>query len=387
MRGWSELADRVAATTRTSEKTSLLARYLAPLEEPELRAAATFLAGRPFAETDQRAMGLGWATIAAVVSNLASVPAGALGEAYDRSSDLGQAVAEVLRLRPEEPDAFAWPTLTEVSAAFAAMEAASGAAAKGAVLADLLRLCDCLTAKYVVKILTGELRIGLREGLLEAAIAAAFDRPQPAVSMALDAHRGHGRDRGSRHGRPAPRGAAPAHAPDQVHARFPGRGCRRHRRSPGANGLGGGQVRRHPRPAPPRRRRRAAVQPRPPRHQRSVSGDRRGGPEPGLGRNPRRRDPCLCRRPRAALPEAAGSTGPEGSRNLDPVGSAGDLRCLRSSGGWAAGGRLRCRIQRPARGERRVRQRDRVRGSGAAADRAARGASPAAGGSVPALRR
>jgi DNA ligase-1 len=130
-------------------------------------------------------MGLGWATIAAVVSNLASVPAGALGEAYDRSSDLGQAVAEVLRLRPEEPDAFAWPTLTEVSAAFAAMEAASGAAAKGAVLADLLRLCDCLTAKYVVKILTGELRIGLREGLLEAAIAAAFDRPQPAVSMAL----------------------------------------------------------------------------------------------------------------------------------------------------------------------------------------------------------
>ena len=185
MRGWSELADRVAATTRTSEKTSLLARYLAPLEEPELRAAATFLAGRPFAETDQRAMGLGWATIAAVVSNLASAPAGALGEAYDRSSDLGQAVAEVLWLRPEEPDAFRWPSLTEVAATFSEMEAVSGAAAKGAILADLLRRCDCLTAKYVVKILTGELRIGLREGLLEAAIAAAFDRPQPDVSMAL----------------------------------------------------------------------------------------------------------------------------------------------------------------------------------------------------------
>src|SRR5450756_1172493 len=40
-------------------------------------------------------------------------------------------------------------------------------------------------AKYVVKILTGELRIGLREGLLEAAIAEAFDYPQPVVSMAL----------------------------------------------------------------------------------------------------------------------------------------------------------------------------------------------------------
>jgi hypothetical protein len=65
MRGWSELAERVAATTRTSEKTSLLARYLATLPSQELCAAATFLAGRPFAEADQRAVGLGWATIAA----------------------------------------------------------------------------------------------------------------------------------------------------------------------------------------------------------------------------------------------------------------------------------------------------------------------------------
>jgi hypothetical protein len=43
---------------------------------------------------------LGWATIAAAVSRVAGAPAGALGEAYDRSSDLGQAVADVLALRP-----------------------------------------------------------------------------------------------------------------------------------------------------------------------------------------------------------------------------------------------------------------------------------------------
>jgi DNA ligase-1 len=185
MLGWSELADRVAGATRTSEKTSLLARYLALLPAPELRAAATFLAGRPFAEVDQRSIGLGWATIAAVVSHLAGAPAGALGEAYDRSSDLGQAVADVLALRPEAPDPGLSPTLEEVAEAFAAIEAATGPAAKGVIFAALLERCDALTAKYVVKILTGELRIGLREGLLEAAIAEAFDYPQPIVSMAL----------------------------------------------------------------------------------------------------------------------------------------------------------------------------------------------------------
>jgi DNA ligase-1 len=185
MLGWSELAERVAGTTRTSQKTTLLARYLAELPAPELRAAAIFLTGRPFAEADQRVTGLGWATIAAVVCQLAGSPAGALGEAYDRSSDLGVAVGEVLALRPEQPAPELSPSLREVAEAFATIEATPGSAAKGAVLAMLLKRCDALTAKYVVKILTGELRIGLREGLLEAAIAEAFDRPQAAVGRAL----------------------------------------------------------------------------------------------------------------------------------------------------------------------------------------------------------
>ena len=185
MRGWSELADRVGGATRTSEKTSLLARYLATLPASELRAAATFLAGRPFAEADQRAVGLGWATIAAVVSRMADAPAGALGEAYDNSSDLGQAVADVLALRPDPPDPILSPSLEEVAETYAAVEAAPSAAVRSAIFARSLERCDALTAKYVVKVLTGELRIGLREGLLEAAIAEAFDRPQAAVSMAL----------------------------------------------------------------------------------------------------------------------------------------------------------------------------------------------------------
>jgi DNA ligase-1 len=184
MRGWSELAERVGATSRTSEKTSLLARYLAGLSEADLRPAAVFLTGRPFAEADQRAMGLGWAAIAATVTRLAGIPVGALGEAYDRSSDLGTAVADVLARRRKPPDPGHSPSVAEVAAAFAEIQAASGAAAKSDAFAALLTRCDALTAKYVAKILSGDLRIGLREGLLEAAIAEAFGRPQDEVQWA-----------------------------------------------------------------------------------------------------------------------------------------------------------------------------------------------------------
>src|SRR5687768_3528678 len=96
MRRWSELAERVAGTTRTSEKTALLADYLRSLAPVELPIATVFLTGRPFPESDQRAAGLGWAAIATTVTALAGVPRSALGEAYDRSSDLGVAVGDVL---------------------------------------------------------------------------------------------------------------------------------------------------------------------------------------------------------------------------------------------------------------------------------------------------
>lgn len=185
MRRWSEVAERVAATTRTSEKTRLLADELRTLSPGELSIAAVFLAGRPFSEVDGRSTGLGWAAISAAVTELAGATAGALGEAYDRSSDLGIAVADLLgRADGHRPPTGDPPTLTETAEAFSAIEAASGPAAKGAIFSELLARCDPLTAKYVVKILSGDLRIGLREGLLEAAIATAFERPLDAVKRA-----------------------------------------------------------------------------------------------------------------------------------------------------------------------------------------------------------
>src|SRR5439155_5302530 len=72
----------------------------------------------------------------------------------------------------------------DVAGVLAAIESSSGGAAKGALFEALLARSDALTGKYIVKVLTGELRIGLREGLLEAAIARAFDRPLDEVKTA-----------------------------------------------------------------------------------------------------------------------------------------------------------------------------------------------------------
>ena len=187
MREWAEVAEAVASTTKKLEKTRLLAEYLSSLSPQALPLAAVYLTGRTFPETRQRVLGLGWSNLAQLVVGLAAAAPHALAEHYDQSSDLGQAIHDLLA---EAESAGRWhpagdpPTLPDVAATFEAVADASGSAAKSEPFARLLARSDPMTAKYIAKIVSGELRIGLREGLLEDAIARAFGRPLADVQWA-----------------------------------------------------------------------------------------------------------------------------------------------------------------------------------------------------------
>jgi len=183
---WAETAEQVRATRKTSEKAAAVASYLRSLDDTDLAIATVYLSGRPFPERDQRKIGLGWRAVTAVVEDVAGAEEGALSAAYDRSSDVGMAVEELLTTVGHELTGNAL-SLRDVAAGFDALAGTRGKdvkARKAAVFADLLRRADPLTARYVVAILGGELRIGLREGHLDKAIATAFERDLAAVQWA-----------------------------------------------------------------------------------------------------------------------------------------------------------------------------------------------------------
>ena len=165
------------------------------------------------------------------------------------------------------------------------------------MLRELLARADPLTAKYIVKVLGGDLRIGLREGLVEAAIAKAFDRPLDDVKwagmLAGDIGRLAALARDDRLATADARAVPSA----QVHARLARRGRRRDRHPARSRGLGRGQVRRHPGTAPQGRFRG-------PVYSRDLHDVSSGYPEivaaaaaSAVGRHPRWRDPRLARRP------------------------------------------------------------------------------------------
>ena len=178
MLDFARTAEAIAATSSTLEKARLLADYLRPLPPDDLRRAAIYMSGQPYGRAERRTLNLGWATIGRVVEHLSQRDPEELSALFLKHSDLGDWAFEALAARPYSD---AGVSLAEVAAALDEIRVARTAAAKQDLLGRLLDRLDPLAARYVVKVLGFELRIGLQEGLVEAAIAQAFDVPLEAV--------------------------------------------------------------------------------------------------------------------------------------------------------------------------------------------------------------
>jgi DNA ligase-1 len=178
---FARAADEVASTTSKLRKRDALAAYLRGLSTQELPIAATFFAGRPLPGAADR-LGLGWVQQSQALAAVSGADASALNAAYLRHSDFGDAAADLLAGR-----AGTTPRLTvdDVGAAFRAMSAAAGTEGRVEEMARLFARASADEVRYIGRIASRELRIGLREGLLEEAIAVAFDRPVADVRRAL----------------------------------------------------------------------------------------------------------------------------------------------------------------------------------------------------------
>ncbi len=190
MRRFAYVANAVAARSGKLEKIALIAEYLRELDDGDLHAAARFFTGNPFAARDQRSLNLGGRAIVAVARRVWGFDDAALSAGYRETGDLGSALGPLVR-PPSDLMLFGGEALTPslLDALFVQIADASGKNAgkkREALLERVLRDCiDPLEATYVIKIITGDLRIGLREGLVHDAIAQAFESTHRAIHRAV----------------------------------------------------------------------------------------------------------------------------------------------------------------------------------------------------------
>jgi DNA ligase-1 len=178
----AELAEDLASTSSRLLKRAALAAAIeaANASGPEDSGLfALYLAGAPFPESDPRKLNAGGALLSSAVLAASGATGAELTAAYRRHGDLGSAAFDLLANCPAPPPTI---TLADLSEAFAAMAAARTTAIRAAVVESLLRRATPLEAKYLIKLMLGDMRIGVKQSLVEEAIAVAASTDGAPVS-------------------------------------------------------------------------------------------------------------------------------------------------------------------------------------------------------------
>lgn len=168
---------QIGANSGKLQKVRVLAGYLRELSGEALEWGATWFTGRPFTGSQNQTLQLGWAALRDALCSATGIDPAAFHQVYLKHSDLGETTAEILQNHPSRSTL----TVECVAQEFRHLHAARGPLAKAPRLAKLLAQCTPLEAKFLVKIITGELRIGLKEGLVEEAIAVGFNKAAQEV--------------------------------------------------------------------------------------------------------------------------------------------------------------------------------------------------------------
>src|SRR6267154_976385 len=182
LEAFAKTAEAVAATTKKLEKAALLGEYFRQLDDEDLPRAARYLAGQQFALNDARTTNVGGSILGEALCAATGASPESLGPRYARWGDGGDVAFEVFaEAKPGDQPSI---SLDETERLLARLSATRGKNAKTKILTEAFARATPLEAKYLIKLLSGDLRIGSREGLVEDAIARAFKQPLAEVSLA-----------------------------------------------------------------------------------------------------------------------------------------------------------------------------------------------------------
>ena len=185
-----ELCEKLDSTPKRTLMVNLVADFLNNLSTEEVEPAVCMLLGRAFPKWDQRTLEVSWRTLSGVIKRITNVEWSDFSEAFGRTGDIGAATRIVFEEGKIRKQAMLFEkalTILEVRRSLEAIAETTGYGSrerKERLLETLLGRATPLEAKYIVKIMIGEMRTGFHEGLMELAVSKAFDISHETVRRA-----------------------------------------------------------------------------------------------------------------------------------------------------------------------------------------------------------
>lgn len=177
----SELLEKIEMTKKRLEITEQTANYLRPLSAEEIAPAVNMMIGRAFPNYSQKTLDVSWTTLTHILERICIFNWDFFRQGMARTGDIGTATKNVLEQCGSKKQTQLTQTrltIIEVRRSFEAIAQAQGAGSrskKERLITALLSQATPVEVKYLIKIFTREMRTGLHEGLMEQAVAEAFD--------------------------------------------------------------------------------------------------------------------------------------------------------------------------------------------------------------------
>ncbi len=173
----AEVFEQLSSTNSRLEKTAILASFLKIIPDDEVEETILLLEGRVFPEWDSRTVGIAAKLILKAIASASGYDEREVTASFQKHGDLGL-VAQELFSKKKQQTLFSSPlelkhvfkTLQKI----ASLEGNGSQDRKLAELGKLLTSADAIEAKFIVRTVIEDLRIGIAQGTLRDALAYAF---------------------------------------------------------------------------------------------------------------------------------------------------------------------------------------------------------------------
>lgn len=184
-----KLCEEIRITKSKNMKVRLLSRYLSSLNDESLSIAVLFLSNRIFPLGSKFVINAGFGTIMQALSEISFLDRDQIQQSYMQYGDMGAlseyAVSKKHTASLIQQQPLTLPIIHDRFIWIADSIGSDSSKAKKSILKGLLLDCSPLEAKYLTKVINGEMRIGLTEGLVEVAVSAAFNVELKKVREAM----------------------------------------------------------------------------------------------------------------------------------------------------------------------------------------------------------
>ncbi len=175
-------------TTKRLEKTEIIAIFLKKVPDDEIRDMICLLQGRVFPQWDERKIGFSSRLMIKAIAKVTGTSTGEIETIWSKKGDLGIVVEELIKRKKQTTLSQARLTIDKVIQnirKLAELEGEGTVERKVALVAELLASASPEEARFIVRTVLEELRIGVASGILRDAIAQAYNQDAKEIENAF----------------------------------------------------------------------------------------------------------------------------------------------------------------------------------------------------------